>query len=724
MMLERLLEQELDSAKTKQVEAHLSDCDSCQNLIQQLAGPTRFWSSIDSCLMPVDPDASQLESIASEFDQPINQLAPTAFLRNLLAPTDDPSSMGRLGNYEIVGVIGIGGMAIVVKGFDASLNRIVAIKLLAPNLAFNGVARQRFEREAKAAAAVVHENVLAIHAIDSWQGIPYLVMPYVRGQSLEKRIASQGVLPIEEILRIAHQIASGLAEAHAQGLVHRDIKPANILLGEGSERVKISDFGLARASDDGNLTRSGTIAGTPLYMSPEQARGEAVDCRSDIFSFGSLLYELCTGYAPFQAETPFGIIRRIQEDTPRPIRDVNHLVPQWLSRLIEMMQEKAPANRNLAAEQLASLFRVGLNHLQLPVGHPLPTALQQYSSTKSAGRRLRLFGWLTASASVAVIVWLTITSLNAPDRGRVAAMPFQLEVVSPQVASPKRSIDDVDPTLVVETDSNPVDPFVYQFQVGSPIYYGGSIELQRPEANLSIDVALRLDPVSVEDDEIELKYDLQFGTKLQYLDFIRSPFEPAPIASELRLLRDCSNQGRLKIRNDGTVLGRSRQSILPGQLGPLAEVLFVQSGNQQAEHARLQQFDLQCLNQAQFRGPPPTTEETVLLTRSIVTEPVDDEQTIQQVFTDTIENQEQLKTTDKDPSKIATIQVVSHAKYRVSTESGVVESITIRRGLDQLTDQQREFYSGLSLRLSLVDEASFVRLRERLASSNPPDDSD
>lgn len=141
-----------------------------------------------------------------------------------------------------------------------------------------------------------------IYGVAEANGLPYLVMPYVRGTSLQRRLDDSGPLTVAEVLRIGMQTAAGLAAAHAQGLVHRDIKPAKILLSEGVERVQITDFGLARAADDASLTRTGVLAGTPQYMSPEQARGEAVDHRSDLFSLGSVLYATCTGRPPFRAD--------------------------------------------------------------------------------------------------------------------------------------------------------------------------------------------------------------------------------------------------------------------------------------------------------------------------------------------------------------------------------------------------------------------------------------
>ncbi len=203
-------------------------------------------------------------------------------------------------------------MGVVLKGFERSLNRYVAIKVLSPAMAASGAARKRFAREAQAAAAVLHENVIAIHRVDESHNLPYLVMPYVAGMSLQKRIDDEGPLPLPCVLRIGRQIAAGLAAAHAQGLVHRDIKPANILLERGVERVTITDFGLARAVDDGSVTKTGVIAGTPQFMSPEQSRGETIDARSDLFSLGSVMYAMCVGRPPFRADG----IRRLATDRP------------------------------------------------------------------------------------------------------------------------------------------------------------------------------------------------------------------------------------------------------------------------------------------------------------------------------------------------------------------------------------------------------------------------
>src|SRR5260370_3338386 len=224
-----------------------------------------------------------------------------------LAPPTKPGSLGRLDHYEILQVVGRGGMGVVLKAFDDELQRIVAIKVMAPQFAANATARRRFAREALAAAAVSHDHVVGIHAVEKDAATPYLVMQFIQGVSLEERLERTGPLQVKEILRIGHQAACGLAAAHAQGLVHRDIKPANILLENGIERVKITDFGLARAVDDASVTQSGVITGTPMFMAPEQAASGPVGHRADLVSLGRVPYALCPGHPPFRATTPLAV---------------------------------------------------------------------------------------------------------------------------------------------------------------------------------------------------------------------------------------------------------------------------------------------------------------------------------------------------------------------------------------------------------------------------------
>jgi serine/threonine-protein kinase len=254
----------------------------------------------------------------------------------------------------------------------------VAIKVLAPHLAANPAARRRFAREGRAIAAVRHPHIVAVHSVDEAEGLPCLVMEYVPGDSLQERLDARGPLPVADVLRIGLQVARGLAAAHAQGLVHRDVKPANILL-EGEPgalatggRVKLTDFGLARAVDDVGLTQSGVVAGTPQYMAPEQARDEPLDARADLFSLGSVLYALCAGEPPFRASSTPAVLRRICDEEPPPLRAANPAVPAWLADLIASLHAKDPTRRPASAAAVARLLEQYLAHRRQPARLPAP----------------------------------------------------------------------------------------------------------------------------------------------------------------------------------------------------------------------------------------------------------------------------------------------------------------------------------------------------------------
>lgn len=322
-----------------------------------------------------------------------------------LQPSRKPGSLGRLGHYEVLEVLGRGGFALVVRAFDEVLQRVVAIKVLSAQMAVTSPARKRFLREARAAAAVRDDHVVQIHAVEE-QPRPYLVMEYIPGQTLQQKLDGTGPLETAEMLRLAVQIARGLAAAHAQGLIHRDIKPSNILLEQGAEtKVKITDFGLARTADDASLTQSGVIAGTPLYMAPEQAQGVAIDHRTDLFSLGSVFYVLLTGRPPFRAPTALAVLKRVCEDTPRPIRDIIPEVPPWLCDLIGKLHAKKPEDRFQTAQEVAEL----LAHPPLNSGTP---------SEPSPAASSRRGKWLAAAGMLlATVVILGLTAK------RLASLP-------------------------------------------------------------------------------------------------------------------------------------------------------------------------------------------------------------------------------------------------------------------------------------------------------------
>ena len=316
-----------------------------------------------------------------------------AELKKYLQPATRPGWLGRLAHYELEAILGRGAFGIVAKAFDKKLHRVVAIKMMNPDLAATSPPRKRFLREARTAAAVRHENIVGIFAVEE-EPIPYLVMEYIPGITLQQRLDQNGPLELLEILRIGQQVAAGMAAAHAANLIHRDIKPSNILLEDGIEpKAKISDFGLARAVDDASLTTSGLIAGTPMYMAPEQARGDILDHRADLFSLGSVLYQMTSGRPPFRAANTMAVLKRVCDDTPRPIQDVIPGTPDWLCTIIFRLLEKNPDDRFQTAKEVSALFAKCQAELQLNgkvtcVSGPSRSRTRESSELSAADRSL------------------------------------------------------------------------------------------------------------------------------------------------------------------------------------------------------------------------------------------------------------------------------------------------------------------------------------------------
>jgi serine/threonine-protein kinase len=401
--LKRLIGEEFSPEQHAEVIRHLDVCPSCQRSLEMLAAEQNWWEQLRQLAPGVKTTANANRSAPGPNGQVASRHARNAegdeACLDFLDPPDDASYLGRMGTFTVTAILGRGGMGIVLKAFDPALNRPVAIKVLAPHYAGSGAARKRFAREAQAAAAVVHDNVVGIHRVDEWRGLPYLVMSYVPGKSLQDRLDADGPLELKEILRIGMQVACGLAAAHAQGLVHRDIKPANILLENGVQRARITDFGLARAVDDASLTQSGVVAGTPQYMSPEQGRAEAIDHRADLFGLGSVLYAMCTGHPPFRADSAMAVLRRVCEEPARPVRELNADIPLWLAALIDKLHAKVPADRIQTAAEVADLLERCLAHVQQPDTIPLPALVAHARLPTLSKRRTR---WLITLVGLAV----------------------------------------------------------------------------------------------------------------------------------------------------------------------------------------------------------------------------------------------------------------------------------------------------------------------------------
>jgi tRNA A-37 threonylcarbamoyl transferase component Bud32 len=372
-----LLEGSLPEDEQGELSAHLEGCAACQQALQNQVASDGSWAGLARRLAGAPPEVSpalrqalsaltgQGPAVETQAEAPPAAELPLDFLD----PPTEPGQLGRLGPYAVEDVLGRGGMGVVLRAYDPLLQRRVAIKVMAPQLAATASARQRFLREARSAAKINHEHVVTIHSVDEFKGLPFLVMQYVAGGSLEQRLDFGPPPDLPELLRVGKETALGLAAAHEKGLVHRDVKPANILLEEGTGRVKLTDFGLARGLDDASVSQAGVIAGTPLFMAPEQARGEPLDHRADLFSLGSVLYTLCTGRPPFGPGAPLAVLRRVADEAP-PAPEVGPRCPPWLAAVITRLHAREPGQRFGSAAEVAEVL--GRHLAQLHAETPLP----------------------------------------------------------------------------------------------------------------------------------------------------------------------------------------------------------------------------------------------------------------------------------------------------------------------------------------------------------------
>ncbi len=258
-----------------------------------------------------------------------------------------------LSHYNVLERIGGGGMGVVYKALDTKLNRHVALKFLPPELTRDDEARERFVQEAQAASALDHPNICTIHEIDSTpEGQMFIAMAFYDGETLKKRIG-RGPLPVDEALDIAIQVAQGLTQAHAAGIVHRDIKPANVMVTKDG-LVKVVDFGIAKLTGVTGPTRTGSTLGTVSYMSPEQVAGEDADPRSDVWALGVILYEMLTGQRPFKGESPWVVLAAIAESEPELPSSLRADIPSDVDRLVSGALEKVRTNRFASASDFAT----------------------------------------------------------------------------------------------------------------------------------------------------------------------------------------------------------------------------------------------------------------------------------------------------------------------------------------------------------------------------------
>jgi serine/threonine protein kinase len=372
----------------------------------------------------------------------------TVDVLTLLLPPQMPDELGRLGSYRVLRLLGAGGMGIVFHAEDVQLRRPVALKVMRPTMAAVGTARRRFLREAQVAAALKHDHVVTIYQVGEDRSVPFLAMEFLEGESLHERLQRETTLPLADVLRIGREVAVGLAAAHAHGLVHRDIKPANVWLekhdgprpseprpsGSGADphslppseprpsgsgaavprslrgaarnetpyRVKLLDFGLARpvGGEDTHLTQSGVIVGTPAFMSPEQARGEAVDHRCDLFSLGCVLYRMVTGQLPFNGRDAVSTLLALSQEQPKPPRQLKPEVPPLLNDLIMRLLAKNQADRLSSAGAVVATLQAIEDDEQRPVVPSTVPARQPRHRRRLTPAALALFGMAVLLAAI------------------------------------------------------------------------------------------------------------------------------------------------------------------------------------------------------------------------------------------------------------------------------------------------------------------------------------
>ena len=366
--LESFLQRGLAEESVSSVEDHISSCDLCAETLVQLSSTADTNVVNQHAHGAADEDAvsNDLPGEEESFDltpPPFASVAvPVATAESELLPFLGPprrvDSPGTLGAYDVLSVLGRGGMGIVLEAEDPQLHRRVALKVIKPTFADHPQARERFLREARAVAAIIHDNIVSIYHVGE-DSVPFLTMPLLDGETLSDRLKHESPLPVTAVLTIAREVADGLEAAHTNGVIHRDIKPSNIWLERSTDRVKLLDFGLARLdSENSQLTGSNVVAGTPEYMAPEQAESLEIDARCDLFSLGAVMYRMLTGTSPFAGDTPLAVLSALANRTPRPMEELNPGVSPELASLVMQLLEKDREQRPHSAREVVDAIRL------------------------------------------------------------------------------------------------------------------------------------------------------------------------------------------------------------------------------------------------------------------------------------------------------------------------------------------------------------------------------
>lgn len=419
----------------------------------------------------------------------VSDLNDTIVLEQLrLEPGIREGSLGRMGTYEVLDILGRGGMGVVLRAFDEALHRDVAIKVISPVMLATRNARDRFLREARAAGSINHSNVMVVYAVGEHADFPYLVMEFVDGQSLQQRIKTGIPFSELDVVKISLQIASGLEAAHQHHIIHRDIKPGNVMLEDRTDRVKITDFGLARATyETSELTTDGGIVGTPSFMSPEQVLGQPLDHRSDLFSLGCVIYAMFAGHSPFRSESPIASATKVQGETHSSLRKTCPEAPGYMVDIVDRLLEKQPQDRYQSAQEVVAILSSRLAKLS-QADFDETQAWMQEQRTVSPGKHPRRIAWWTILVAsflvVASILRFVLWPANGgprdvaagvtPNDPKHVATSGKLTVAatgSAQFRTLRQALDQATPGCTIEvTDSG---TYTGPFLIGDPKKFKG-----------------------------------------------------------------------------------------------------------------------------------------------------------------------------------------------------------------------------------------------------------
>jgi len=446
-LLDDLLDTWVESRSTGKALSTDELCRDYPHLKAKLEYKLRAVRAIDALRLPRDAGSANDTTDAAATSLSASASATTSIEGG---PGPAPGELNRLGDYRIMRRLGEGGMGCVFVAEHVRLKRLDALKLMNPAAAALATARERFLREAQTAASIKHDNIVTIYHVGEESGTPFIAMELLEGESLEKRLRREPPVTIAEFARIGREAAEGLSAAHARGLIHRDVKPSNLFLEGrveksedkpgGFRRVKLLDFGLAKLADaDSSVTQAGSIVGSPAFMSPEQAAGQELDVRSDLFSLGVVLYLMATGRLPFNGDNTLQLLRQIDTYAPTPPDQLRRGFPSALSELVMKLLAKAPADRLASADDVVAILRYFERGAAINFSDAITTTIDLPRSHRQRPLLgiLGLVGMLTVAAFVAT----TLISRKTNDPSPATPTNLSTTRVARALAPLKGSID-------------------------------------------------------------------------------------------------------------------------------------------------------------------------------------------------------------------------------------------------------------------------------------------